>query len=260
MQVPADHPRRESLILRENVVEALHSGVLAEAGLAAHGRGEAFDYLLGEKTTKPALKAIRATAAALLTAKRPVVSVNGNVAALCPEETVQLAKVVGAKLEVNLFYESIARERAIEEVLHKAGAEEVLGVGEAASALIEKVSSRRRQVDPRGISSADVILVPIEDGDRTEALVEMGKTVVSIDLNPLSRTAQKSHITIVDNIVRCMPLLIEEAKALSSLPPQRVTEIYGRYNNSETLAESLELIKNRLEEITSNLRQGESRP
>ena len=31
---------------------------------------------------------------------------------------------------------------------------------------------------------ADTVLVPLEDGDRTEALVKMGKTVVAIDLNP----------------------------------------------------------------------------
>jgi 4-phosphopantoate--beta-alanine ligase len=58
--------------------------------------------------------------------------------------------------------------------------------------------SDRRMVDPDGIYIADVVLVPLEDGDRTEALVKMGKKVIAIDLNPLSRTSQKASITIVE--------------------------------------------------------------
>ena len=43
-----DHPRYKSLLAREKLVEA--SDVVAKQGLIAHGRGEAFDYLLGEQT------------------------------------------------------------------------------------------------------------------------------------------------------------------------------------------------------------------
>ena len=64
------------------------------------GRGECFDYLLGE-TTASAAAAIRAGAALLLLAQRPAISVNGNVAALVPEEMVALAGP--GPLEVNLF-------------------------------------------------------------------------------------------------------------------------------------------------------------
>ena len=39
------------------------------------------------------------------------------------------------------------------------------------------------------------------------ALVKMGKKLITIDLNPLSRTAQTAHITIVDELTRCLPLL-----------------------------------------------------
>jgi phosphopantothenate synthetase len=42
---------------------------------------------------------------------------NGNTAVLCPGELVELAEAVGAKLEVNLFYRSREREKAIEKVL-----------------------------------------------------------------------------------------------------------------------------------------------
>ena len=57
----------------------------------------------------------------------------------------------------------------------------------------------------KGIFSADVVLVPLEDGDRCQALVNMGKTVIAIDLNPLSRTARSATITIVDELTRALP-------------------------------------------------------
>ncbi len=50
------------------------------------------------------------------------------------------------------------------------GAEEVLGVGDDASCTIPELFSERRRVSCRGIYIADVVLVPLEDGDRTEAL------------------------------------------------------------------------------------------
>jgi len=68
IHVSPRHPRAESIRLREKLVECFDLGVVAKAGLIAHGRGEAFDYLLGEQTTPPALKAIAASAAAMLEA------------------------------------------------------------------------------------------------------------------------------------------------------------------------------------------------
>ena len=61
-----------------------------------------------------------------------------------------------------------------------------------------------------GIFSSDVILVPLEDGDRCEALVAMGKTVCVVDLNP-SCTAKMS-ITIVDELTRCVPILLDNLR------------------------------------------------
>ena len=40
-----NHPRAHSLMIRERLIENIKSGVVATAGLIAHGRGEAFDYL-----------------------------------------------------------------------------------------------------------------------------------------------------------------------------------------------------------------------
>ncbi|MEM3725745.1 MAG: 4-phosphopantoate--beta-alanine ligase [Candidatus Bathyarchaeia archaeon] len=250
INIPKDHPRAESLRIREKLIEHYNEGVVASAGLIAHGRGEAFDYLLGEKTTTPALKAIEAAAALLLTAKKPVISVNGNTAALTAKEIVKLSEVVNAKIEVNLFYRTPKRELAIKKLLEKAGAKEVLGVGENASARIPELGSERRRVDPRGILVADVVLVPLEDGDRTEALVKMGKKVIAVDLNPLSRTAQKATITIVDNVVRAMPKLVETAEKLKAQGNAKCREILRNFDNKQNLAESINLIKNRLLEAT----------
>ena len=45
-------------------------------------------------------------------------------------------------------------------------------LGEASSANILEIASNRRRVDQRGILIADVVLIPLEDGDRTKALEE----------------------------------------------------------------------------------------
>ncbi len=247
--VPKSHPRYESLITREKLIQGFEEGYVAVAGLIAHGRGECFDYLIGEHTIEPAVKAIRAATAALLLAKHPVISVNGNVAALVPEDIVRLAEVTGAKIEVNLFYRTEERARKIAEVLRKAGAKEVLGVDDA-TATIPELESERRRVSPKGILIADVVLVPLEDGDRTEALRKLGKTVITIDLNPLSRTARAANITIVDNVVRAMPKLVEEASRLRESRKEELESILRDYDNNAVLQDVLRHIVKRLKELT----------
>ena len=63
--------------------------------------------------------------------------------------------------------------------------------------------------------AADVILVPLEDGDRCEALAGMGKTVIAIDLNPLSRTARRATLTIVDELTRALPNITDACRNLT---------------------------------------------
>jgi len=211
---PKDHPRYNSLLAREKLVKA--SDVVAKQGLIAHGRGEAFDYLLGEQTCLPALSAIKAAASALIEAKNPVISVNGNVVALAAREVARLSEVSGAKVEVNLFHRTPGRIAGLTKMMKKVGVD---ALGENANDKIPGLSSKRAKCCSDGIGSADVVLVPLEDGDRCEALVKMGKKVITIDLNPLSRTAQTAHITIVDELTRCLPLLsdfIKEKKGLDS--------------------------------------------
>ena len=100
---PKDHPRYKSLLAREKLVKA--SDVVAKQGLIAHGRGEAFDYLLGEQTCLPALSAIKAAASALIDAKNPVISVNGNVVALAAREVARLSELVELKSKLTCFIE-----------------------------------------------------------------------------------------------------------------------------------------------------------
>jgi 4-phosphopantoate---beta-alanine ligase len=223
------------------LVNGFRRGLVVPEGLIAHGRGEAYDYLIGECTTKTAQRAIKAAAAMLLLSSRPVISVNGNTAALCPNTVVELAKVAEAVIEVNIFHRSEEREKAIKAELELHGAKKVLGVGSRASARIPELQSERRRVDPDGIYAADTVLVPLEDGDRTEALIKMNKTVITIDLNPLSRTSRAANITIVDNVVRAMPALVEAAHKLRGT--MSLKKIMDNFDNSKNLQESLKIIK-----------------
>lgn len=241
--IPKDHPRAESLMTRERLVNGFRRNLVASEGLIAHGRGEAFDYLLGERTPEVAEGSVRAAAALLLLSKNAVLSVNGNAAALCPKEFVELAEITGAKIEVNLFYRTVERELAVKEELERHGAKQVLGVGERASARIQELSSERRRVDPDGIFAADTVFVPLEDGDRTETLARLGKNVITVDLNPLSRTAKAATITVVDNIVRAMPALVQKAQALKGKDKSTLRQLVELFDNEENLEQSLAIIR-----------------
>jgi 4-phosphopantoate--beta-alanine ligase len=238
LKIPKSHPRFVSLNIREKIVEGYNNGLVAKEGLLAHGRGEAFDYLIGEKTTRSARTAINAAAVTLLSAKNSVISVNGNIAALCPKEITQLAKITKSKIEVNLFYHSEDRKKKIVRHLKNAGAKQVLGTNPMSNRRMIGIDSPRRIVDKDGIFAADVVLVPLEDGDRTQALKRAGKTVITFDLNPLSRTAQTADITIVDNVIRGMRLLISACK--------KTKKKNVNFNNKKALAEVISEIKNNL--------------
>ncbi len=235
------HPRYESLRTRDLIVDGVKKGITSTHGLIAHGRGEAFDYLIGEKTTNFAKEAIHAAAALLLLAKHPVISINGNTAALVPKELIKLSKIIPAKLEINIFHASKKRELKIKDYLIKKSAKEALLPQKDFT--IKHLESNRKYVNKDGIYKADVIFVPLEDGNRTEALIKNRKKVITIDLNPLSRTAQKASITIVDNIIRTMPLLIIKTKQYKKFKKSELKKIVKNYNNKKILKESLRKIK-----------------
>ena len=245
--IPKSHPRAKSLLIREKLVEGFDKGLVAKEGLLAQGRGEAFDYLLGEKTGKAATQAIKAAAAQLLVAEMPVISVNGNIAALCPKQVVKLSKQIKAKLEVNLFYSNEKRKISIIKTLKKNGANEILGIKTTSSKKLPGIDSARRIVDKDGIFVADVVVVPLEDGDRTMALRKAGKIVITFDLNPLSRTSQTANITIVDNITRAIDLLIIESKKLSKKKQKNLQKIIDDFDNKENLRKNIIQIKNNLD-------------
>ena len=244
--IPKSHPRAKSLFIREKLVTGFEQGLVAKEGLLAHGRGEAFDYLLGEKTNKTAKLAIKAAAAQILLAKLPVISINGNIAALCPKEIINLANISGAKIEVNLFYTNEKRKKNIIRTLKKNGAIDILGTNRNSSTTLSGLDSARRIVDKNGIFVADVVVVPLEDGDRTMALRKAGKTVITFDLNPLSRTSQTANITIVDNVIRAVNLLSITCEKLSKNSKKTLENIVKNFNNKKNLSDNILEIRNNL--------------
>ncbi|HEV2449353.1 MAG TPA: phosphopantothenate/pantothenate synthetase [Thermoplasmata archaeon] len=217
------HPRYASLRLRARLAAAARRGIVVPEGLIAQGRAEAFDYLLGERTTPSARRAEKLVARWLLAAQRPVLSVNGNVAALAATEVAELAQALPSLgIEVNLFHRTPARVRAIASVLRQAGVRPVLGT--RPTRRIPGLPSDRALVDADGIWRADLCVIPLEDGDRAEALHRRGARIVAIDLNPLSRTAQSADVAIVDELTRALRGITAELRRgprplpLSTLP------------------------------------------
>ena len=241
IEVPESHPRYQSLLTRHRIEEGVAKGITSIQGLIAEGRGEAFDYLLGERTIESADAAARAAAAHLLLARHPVLSVNGNVAALVPGETVALADATGADVEVNLFNRSDERIRAIADHLREHGAEDVKGM--TADARIPGIDHERARVDADGIHDADVVLVPLEDGDRAEALAEIGTTELVVDLNPLSRSAQAASVPIVDNVVRALPNMTDHARSLADADEAELDAIAEAFDPEAALTAAERVIR-----------------
>jgi len=103
---------------------------------------------------------------------------------------------------------------------------------------IKYLRGNRKYVNKDGIYKADVVFVPLEDGDRCEALIKNGKKVITVDLNPLSRTAKNASVTIVDNIVRVIPLMIKRWNVV-----KRNTSKYFDYDNKKILDHAVREIK-----------------
>jgi 4-phosphopantoate--beta-alanine ligase len=244
MKIPKGHPRHDSLVIREKLVKAYEDGILAAQGLIAQGRGESFDYLLGEKTIPPAEKAERVAAAILLGSDRPVLSVNGNVAVLAAEPIIRLAEAVPCKIEVNLFHRTEGRISKIVNLLKEFTQMPILG--EKASKNIPGLDQPRGLCEEDGIFTADTVLVALEDGDRTEALVEMGKTVIAIDLNPLCRTSKKASVTVVDELTRAVPRITEHVLTLKN-ERESIPGIIDSFNNSKNLEDVVQYISKSLQ-------------
>ena len=246
-EIPDSHPRKSSLMSRQRMVEASRRGLLAESAMIAHGRGEAFDYLLGERTSDSASLAIREAAARLLEADSPIISMNGNSTVLAGAEAIKIAAILGCPVEVNIYYRTerrveslISEVESMKELLVRESSDsiresivEVEILGAEADGRIQGLEGPRALCSARGIERADVVLVPLEDGDRCEALTSLGKQVIAVDLNPLSRTSRKATVTIVDEVSRAFRRLVSE---LSENP--KSTD----WDNDSSLVEALEIM------------------
>ena len=237
--IPPDHPRYRSLVVRERLAACARAGIVSLEGLTAHGRGEAFDYLLGERTTESAFLAERTAAALFRCARSPVISVNGNTAALAAAEIAALQKACRAQVEVNLFHRTPERMQKVTELLEDHGVR-VLS-GEPVRYL--PLSHDRGLCLPAGVGAADLVLVPLEDGDRCEALVRTGKTVIAVDLNPLSRTAGTATLTIVDEVTRALTNI---SVAFGSLGGEEAAGLVSGLDNHYFLKAAMDEISRRL--------------
>ena len=226
-------------MVRERLADMVAKGLVTPTGLISHGRGEAFDYLMGERTLPPSLEAERAAAAYLLRAKNPVVCVNGNAAALDAKNLIALADAIPAKVEVNIFHRTEERMRLLIDYMTQMGGKDVLGTNP--DSRIPGLTSDRALCTKEGIYDSDVILVPIEDGDRAEALVAMGKVVISIDLNPLSRTSRKATVSISDEMTRALENIIRFVKEMKGDDGliESVIKDYDNVANSRALIDSI---------------------
>lgn len=240
--IPESHPRYRSLIIRERMAAYASSGVVALEGLTAHGRGEAFDYLLGEKTSESAADAEKTAAALIMIAEHPVISVNGNTAALCAEAIADLQKESGVVVEVNLFHRTAERIEKITRILKDAGCHVLDGPVDRHVPL----DHDRGFCHADGIANADVILVPLEDGDRAEALIMMGKKVIAIDLNPLSRTAQVATLPIIDEVTRAIPVITDTYRRISR---EEAKNLVISMDGKKYLRDAIVTIRRRLDNV-----------
>ncbi|MDD1719710.1 MAG: phosphopantothenate/pantothenate synthetase [Methanoregulaceae archaeon] len=237
--IPKEHPRYRSLVVRERLAEFAREGVLSLEGLTAHGRGEAFDYLLGESTSESARLAERTAAAMLLLARKPVISVNGNTAALAADQIAPLQQASGALVEVNLFHRTEERIEKITRLLEANGVSVLSGSRERLLPLPHGRAWCLRD----GIFSADLVLVPLEDGDRCAALRQMGKDVVTVDLNPLSRTARNATLTVVDELTRALP---EITRSCPEIGKEEALKLVADLDNDYFLRAAMDVMKERL--------------
>ena len=245
MEIPTSHPRYKSLLLRHQLIDGFKVGLVTDSGLIAHGRGEALDYLIGEKTCDFAQAAIAVTSAMILKAKNPVFSVNGNSASIAGKEIVELQKVCPhLTLEVNLFYHSDERSQKIADHLKTLGATHVVESCDNPAAILPGIESPRRKLNAAGMAKADLVLVAIEDGDRCEALVKAGYQVVSIDLNPMSRTAQATQVTIVDELTRVITALMSQLQHDETISAEQLSCRIADYDNGKILNSAVSAIRN----------------
>ncbi len=110
MEISKDHPRYRSLVTREHMAEMVREGIVAPTGLIAHGRGEAFDYLMGERTTTEARGAERAAVALVAGGEEAGHHRQRERRCVWPPKAWRTwPGLTSSKVEVNLFHRSEER-------------------------------------------------------------------------------------------------------------------------------------------------------
>ncbi len=71
----------------------------------------------------------------------------------------------------------------------------------------------------------------------------MGKTVIAVDLNPLSRTARMASLTIVDEVTRALPLI---TGFIGTLQEPEITLLSKTPDNNYFLREAIQEMNRRL--------------
>jgi len=77
----------------------------------------------------------------------------------------------------------------------------------------------------------------------------MDKTVIAIDLNPLSRTAKTASITIVDNVIRAIPNIEQWVHKLKDASKDELNAIVDMWDNEKMLGETLFFLSKRLNSL-----------
>lgn len=239
---------KDTRFTKEKIINGVKHGITSVNGLLSEGRGEIFDILMNRTLYSHSMSSIEASVAQLLLSKNPVISVNGNTAVIVPKELIELSNTINAPLEVNLFYRSDERVKNVIEYLKKNGADVVLG-GEDKTVKLKEIEHARGLVDERGIKIADTVLVSLEDGDRTEKLIKLGKKIIAIDLNPFSRTANMASITIVGNVLDVIPCMIDYAKKMKNMKREELNEIVKNFDNKKFLARQADIFIEKLEQF-----------
>jgi 4-phosphopantoate--beta-alanine ligase len=81
----------------------------------------------------------------------------------------------------------------------------------------------------------------------------MGKTVITIDLNPLSRTSRTATISIVDNLTRALSNMVKFAGEMKKERKEELVKIITTYDNKRILSEAISEIQEHLKIIAAEM-------
>ena len=79
----------------------------------------------------------------------------------------------------------------------------------------------------------------------------MNKTVITVDLNPLSRTSIMSDISIIDNLIRVLPEMIKQSKNMSNFSSTDLHKVVTKFNNQKQLQSILKFMSKRLIDLST---------